>query len=163
MSDEIINKIIESLYEGTIAGAVVWSLRNTNFNSEVNHNLSTFSIDKDTEFRIEISLDELNFSPGSYLYIHNEKISGGYKGVSSYKNTALSDLERLVYTKFILPNVKKKLISEEDLLVDILNSIGSREYVRDKKLEQILGSESKQEERVTKIEDIETKKKWSLW
>lgn len=173
MSDEIVQKIVESLYEGTKAGAVTWKLRDTIFNSELRHHLHSMSVDGNTEFKIEITLEsDFKFKPGTHLYIHNEKIAGGYKYTSTYKNETLSKLEEIIYEKYVQPTVKIKLNKEEDVLEDILNSIGSKEYVRDKKLEQILGSESEQKERNAKIDLINedkntevetTKKKWSLW
>lgn len=156
MKEELINKILDSLYEGTKAGAVTWSLRKTIFNSETCHNMSTISTDGETEFQIEIHLDDtLNHKIGSNLYIRNKKILDGYASASSYKNNTLKELEKLIFEKFIKPTLKPRS-NDEYVLEDILNSIGSKEYMRDKKLEQILG-EDKEE---TKTEE---KKNWRLW
>jgi hypothetical protein len=156
MKEELINKILDSLYEGTKDGAVTWSLRKTIFNSETCHNMSTISTDGETEFQIEIHLDDtLNHKIGSNLYIRNKKILDGYASASSYKNNTLKELEKLIFEKFIKPTLKPRS-NDEYVLEDILNSIGSKEYMRDKKLEQILG-EDKEE---TKTEE---KKNWRLW
>lgn len=156
MKEELINKILDSLYEGTKDGAVIWSLRKTIFNSETCHNMSTTSTDGETEFQIEIHLDDtLKHKIGSNLYIRNKKIIDGYASASSYKNNTLKELEKLIFEKFIKPTLKPRA-NDEYVLEDILNSIGSKEYMRDKKLEQILG-----ETEETKTE--ETKKKWGLW
>ena len=53
----------------------------------------------------------------------------------------------------VKPNLKPRS-NDEYVFEDILNSIGSKEYMRDKKLEQILG-----EDKEVKTEE---KKKW-LW
>lgn len=153
MKEELLNKIIDSLYEGTLAGAVIWKLQNTIFNSETNHNMNTFSTDGETEFKVEIHLDDtLNFRPGSHLYIRNKKITDGSTSISSYKNAKLKELEKVIFEKFIKPTLKPKA-NDEYVFEDILNSIGSKEYIRDRKLEQILGSEEVEKEE---------KKKW-LW
>jgi hypothetical protein len=155
MKEELINKILDSLYEGTKDGAVTWSLRKTIFNSETCHNMSTISTDGETEFQIEIQLDDtLNHKIGSNLYIRNKKILDGYASASSYRNNTLKELEKLIFEKFIKPTLKPRS-NDEYVLEDILNSIGSKEYMRDKKLEQILG-EDKEEVKT------EEKKKW-LW
>jgi hypothetical protein len=156
MKEELINKILDSLYEGTKDGAVTWSLRKTIFNSETCHNMSTISTDGETEFQIEIHLDDtLNHKIGSNLYIRNKKILDGYASASSYKNNTLKELEKLIFEKFIKPTLKPRS-NDEYVLEDILNSIGSKEYMRDKKLEQILG-EDKEETKTEK------KKNWRLW
>ena len=156
MKEELLNKIIDSLYEGTLVGAVTWQLQKTIFNSETNHNMNTFSTDGETEFKVEIHLDDtLNFRPGSHLYIRNKKITDGSTSISSYKNAKLKELEKVIFEKFIKPNLKPRS-NDEYVFEDILNSIGSKEYMRDKKLEQILG-EDKEE---TKTEE---KKNWRLW
>jgi hypothetical protein len=118
--------------------------------------MSTISTDGETEFQIEIHLDDtLNHKIGSNLYIRNKKILDGYASASSYKNNTLKELEKLIFEKFIKPTLKPRS-NDEYVLEDILNSIGSKEYMRDKKLEQILG-EDKEE---TKTEE---KKNWRLW
>ena len=154
MKEELLNKIIDSLYEGSLAGAVTWQLQKSIFNSETCHNMNTFSTDGETEFKVEIHLDDtLNFRPGTHLYIRNKKITDGSTSISSWKNEKLKELESLIFYKFIKPNLKPRP-NDEYVFEDILNSIGSKEYMRDRKLEQILGD--KEEEKT------EEKKKW-LW
>lgn len=156
MKEELLNKILDSLYEGTQAGAVTWQLQKTIFNSETNHNMNTFSTDGETEFKVEIHLDDtLNFRPGSHLYIRNKKITDGSTSISSYKNAKLKELEKVIFEKFVKPTLKPKA-NDEYVFEDILNSIGSKEYMRDRKLEQILGEGEDKEEVKT-----EEKKKWS--
>ena len=62
--------------------------------------------------------------------------------MSSYKNEKLKELEKVIFDKFVKPTLKPKA-NDEYVFEDILNSIGSKEYMRDKKLEQILGKENK--------------------
>lgn len=157
MTKEIIAKIIDSLYEGTKDGAVSWQLRRSMFNSETRNHMHTFSIDNKTEFRIEIRLDDnLTLSPGELLSIHNESITDGVKYITHYENPTLKDLELLIYDKYVRPNVKLK--NDVLLYEDILNNIGNKEYIRDKKLESIL-SETKVEQEVKQVK----KKRFFLW
>lgn len=153
MTKEIIVKIIDSLYDGTKNDAVNWKLKKSMFNSETRHLMHSFSIDNKTEFRMDIRLDEnLSFVPGELLSICNESITDGVKYISSYDNPELKKLELLIFDKYINPNIQLK---NDDLLYeDILNNIGNKEYIRDKKLESILGEE--------KIEEVK-KKKYFLW
>jgi hypothetical protein len=138
MTEEILKKIVESLYEGTKAGALVWTLNSSIFNSDTRHQMICLSSDKKTEFKLDINLDDQqNLKLGSYLYIRNDKIVDGMKSV-----TKVSTLEKLVFDKFLKPNLKPK-VDTDAVFNDILNSIGSKEYIRDKKLEQILGKEEK--------------------
>ena len=155
MKEELLNKILDSLYEGTKAGAIIWQLQNTIFNSETCYNMNTFSTDGETEFKLEINLDDkLNPRPGTHLYIRNKKITNGYTSMSSYKNAKLKELEKVIFEKFVKPTLKPKA-NDEYVFEDILNSIGSKEYMRDRKLEQILGEDKEQVK-------VEEKKKW-LW
>jgi hypothetical protein len=158
MTKEIIVKIIDSLYEGTKDGAVNWQLRKSMFNSETRNLMHSFSIDNKTEFRIEIRLDDnLTFSPGELLSIYNESITDGVKYISHYENPTLKDLELLIYYKYIRPNIK----SRNDVLIyeDILKNIGDREYIRDKKLNSILGETEIKEE----VKEEVKKKRFFLW
>ncbi len=154
MKEELLNKILESLYEGTKEGALIWQLKKSIFNSETCHNMNTFSTDGKTEFKLEIVLDDnLNLRTGTHLYIRNEKITDGCVSIPSWKNTTLKELEKVVFDNFVKPTLKTKS-NNEYVLGNILNSIGSKEYMRDKKLEQILGKET---------EETKETKKWKLW
>lgn len=153
MKEEYVKKILDSLYEGTKEGAVIWKLRNTIFNSDTRHNMNCFSNDGETEFQIEIHLDDtLKHKPGTHFYIRNKKITDGYATVSSYKSVTLKELENLVFDKFVKPTITPKF--NDYVFEDILKNIGSKEYMRDKKLEQILGEEDNEE---TKVEEQKKK------
>jgi len=138
MKEEILNKILDYLFEGTKDGVVIWKLRPSISNSKTMYQMVSFSTDNETEFNIEIQLDDkLNHRPGTNLYIRNKKITNGYASISSYKNSNLRELEIFIFDKFIKPSLKPRA-NDEYVLEDILNNIGSKEYMRDKKLEQIL-------------------------
>ena len=66
------------------------------------------------------------------------------------------EIKGLIFDKYIKPNIQLK---NDDLLYeDILKNIGNREYIRDKKLESILGEEKIEEE----VKEVK-KKKYFLW
>ena len=146
MTEEILKKIVESLYEGTEAGVLTWTLNKSIFNSDTRHQMGCQSSDKKTDFKLDIYLDEKqNLKQGlTTLCIRNEKIVDGMTYISK-----VSNLDKLVFDRFIKPNLKQK-VDTDSVFNDILNSIDSKEYMRDKKLEQILG---------TKDEN----KKWKLF
>lgn len=56
--EEQISRVVVALLEGTENGSVEWCPRQTCFNSESNHHYESLSIDKNTKFKIEITLDE---------------------------------------------------------------------------------------------------------
>lgn len=157
MTKEIIVKIVDSLYETTNDNSLNWKLKNSMFNSEKRHCMHSFSIDNKTEFTIDIRLDDdLNIKTGELLSIHNKSIIDGVKYISCYDNKKVKDLELLIFEKYIRPNI---IINNNTLIYeDILNSIGNKEYIRDKKLESILG-ETKIEEEVKELK----KKRFFLW
>lgn len=146
MTEEILKKIVESLYEGTEAGVLTWTLNKSIFNSDTRHQMGCQSSDKKTDFKLDIYLDEKqNLKQGlTTLFIRNEKIVDGMKSISK-----VSNLDKLVFDRFIKPNLKQK-VDTDSVFNDILNSIDSKEYMRDKKLEQILGSKDEN-------------KKWNLF
>ncbi len=147
MTKNLINEIIVSLISETNSGNLIWKLRYSIFNSETEHNMHCFSEDKQTEFRISIRLDNdtLNLSPGSLLFIHNEKITDGKLHLSNRENINITELEKIIFDKFVQTIIKPRH-KKEDVFEDILNSIGSKQSNRDKKIDQILN-----------------KKSWKLW
>jgi hypothetical protein len=141
-----IEKILSQLVESTQCGALEWTLRDTCFNSETRHHYQSKSIDEKTSFEIEISLtaklDAIGYR--SPLWIRNESFSDGRKYVQS--NPKTMQLEDLIFEKYIRPSIRIK-IKEEEVLDEILTGIGDLQYVRDKKLNQILESDEKEKEK----------------
>jgi hypothetical protein len=48
----------------------------------------------------------------------------------------IKEIENFVYLKYVKPNIVSK--AEDDVLDKVLNSIGDKSYMRDKKLKDIL-------------------------
>lgn len=140
MKEAQINQIIESLINNTKDNSIVWKLSKCMFNSTRSHEFETFSMDNLTKFTINLNLnDSFNLCKGSLLSIYNDKLPDKhmYVGQSRYKN--LTILEQLLYDKYI---DKSLLIDIEPILDDILNNIGTKEKNRDRKLEEILKTET---------------------
>lgn len=151
--EEKLEKILLSLKEATECGAIEWNKRDSCFNSEKNHHYRAYSIDKQTYFDLEVSLNE-NLtglrSSGNMLWIYNSGFPDGKKYVSS--NSVTKEIENLIYEKHIKPTIILK--AEDDALDDVLNGIGNKSYMRDKKLNEIL--EIEKEENIEKEEKEES-------
>jgi len=144
--EEKINNILIALKESTECGATEWKLRESCFNSEKTHNYRAYSIDKETHFDIEISLNETLSglrSFGNAIWIYNTGLIDGKKYISS--NDITKQIENLVYLKYIKPNTVSK--AEDDTLDRVLNSIGDKSYMRDKKLKDILEGDNHQDDK----------------
>ncbi len=76
--EEKLEKILHSLKEATECGAIEWNLRDSCFNSEKNHCYRAYSIDNQTYFDLEVSLNE-NLTGlrthGNCLFIYNSGLS----------------------------------------------------------------------------------------
>lgn len=145
--EEKIEKILIALKEATECGSTEWNLRDTIFNSQRTHHYRAYSIDKETYFDLEITLNEnlSGLSVGSiYLWVHNKGLSDGKKQISN--NPIVKEIVNLIYEKYIKPIVI--LRAEDDALDNILSGIADKSYMRDKRLSEIL--DSKEEEKETK-------------
>jgi hypothetical protein len=131
------------LIESTKDGVLIWTLRDSCFNSESRYGLHTFSIDKKTEFQIEINLDEsLNsLKCHNCMWIYNTDLLDGKKYISSNVQTKI--LEQMVFDMFVKPTIKHKSKSQDSIYDDILNNIGDKQYNRDKKLQQLIEEKEK--------------------
>jgi hypothetical protein len=136
MNEEKIEQIIKQLIESTKSGALVWKPRDSFLNSESRHHFHSFSIDNQTEFQLEISLNEnlIGIRYHNYLVIKNKLLVDGQKIILS--NIITKELENVVYDKFLKPNI---IVKQQDSIFDnILNSISDKQYMRDHKLRQLL-------------------------
>ena len=151
--EEKLEKILLSLKEATECGAIEWDLRDSCFNSEKNHHYRAYSIDKQTYFDLEVSLNE-NLSGlrshGNCLFIYNSGFPDGKKYVP--RNQIIGEIENVIYEKHIKPSIILK--AEDDTLDKVLNGIGDKSYMRDKKLNEIL--EIEKDENVEKEEKEES-------
>lgn len=141
--EEKLEKILFSLKEATECGAIEWNLRDSCFNSEKNHYYRAYSIDKQTYFDLEVSLNESLSglrSHGNGLFIHNSGFPDGKKYIPH--NQTIGEIDKLIYEKHIKPSIILK--TEDDTLDKVLNGIGDKSYMRDKKLNEILDIEKQE-------------------
>jgi hypothetical protein len=151
--EEKLEKILLFLKEATECGAIEWNPRDSCFNSEKNHYYRAYSIDKQTYFDLEISLNE-NLSGlrsfGNAIWIYNAGFPDGRKYIPH--NQIIGEIDKLIYEKHIKPSIILK--AEDDTLDKVLNGIGDKSYMRDKKLNEIL--EIEKDENVEKEEKEES-------
>jgi hypothetical protein len=151
---EQIQKIVDSLVEGTKDGSVIWKKTNSIFNSETRHQYSTTTEDGKTKFDFEIHLDN-NFQPETgrnYIYMYNDDLIDGKIQIPYSKYDGLKTLQVLIYNKWVKATLPTK--NESSVLDDILNKIGDKQSRRDRVLDDILLDIPKEKE--------EPKKK-SIW
>jgi len=135
---EKLGLIIDSIVKATEDNAMNWELRDSCFNSERRYNFRSYSIDKQTEFHMEVCLNESldNISKwGGSLVIYNKGLVEGRKIISNGE-FSVKKLEDLLFQRYVKPTLVVK--KESDTLDSILGSIGNKQYMRDIKLDQIL-------------------------
>jgi uncharacterized protein YxjI len=158
--EEKIEKILISLKEATECGATEWNLRDSIFNSEANYGFRAYSIDKETHFDLDISLnnDLTGIAGHGYIWIYNKGLSDGKKQI--VPNSITREIEKYIYENKIKPNLIIK--AEDDALDSILNDIRGKSRMRDDKLTEILGESEQETDAIHSPENIVEKisKKW---
>ena len=153
--EEQINLVVKTLLEGTENGSVDWYPRSSCFNSETSHAYESLSIDKNTKFQVEITIDS-TFSKvdrSNSLWIYNSGLVDGRKYVSSNSDT--KKIEQIIFEKYIKPNMKSK--AESLVLDSILLNIGNKQTNRDRKLDILLDTDT------DKDTEEEKKNKKGFW
>ncbi len=141
-SEEKIDKILDSLIEGTKSGYIKWGLTNSVFNSDTRHKMTYQSDDKKTNFDLEIRLENDLISLtklSKYLYIKNSDLVNNSLPVSSNDNDKVRELEKILFEKFIKPKTLKNL-PKKGALDDILVNI-NKQHMRQEKIDNILEDE----------------------
>ena len=133
---EKLREILLQLVESTINGSIVWEKRDSLFAGDKCYPFRAFSIDKDTWFDIEIRLkDNMSLDKG-HLWIYNKGLVDGKILLISHEYPEISKIEVFVYNNIVKPNIIVK--DQEEVLGRILSGIGDKQYVRDKKIGEIL-------------------------
>ncbi len=134
---EKIEKILDALLESTECDAIEWKLRDTVFNSQTIHHFRAFSVDGETHFDVEVSLNDslTDISRSNYIFIYNNGFVNGRKYVYDCDKT--HKIQKLIFEKYIKQKITTTQNTDETL-DKVLNSIGDKSYMRDKKLESIL-------------------------
>lgn len=133
----MINEILTRLIESSTNGSITWERRNSIFDSETSWSFRAYSIDKETWFDIDIKLnDNMTIQHGSSLWIYNKGLVDGKKLLLSGQYKDISKIEDFIYNNLVKPNIIKKC--EDKALENILTGIADKQYIRDKKIGEIL-------------------------
>jgi len=134
---EKIEKILTELINSTKSNAIEWKLRDTCFNSTRTHHYHCFSLDNQTSFEVEISLNESLTEIGynNCLWIKNKNLVDGRKQVPS--NSLTKELDTLIYEKYIKPIIVHQF-KDEPILDYILDQIVTTQTARDSKISKLL-------------------------
>ena len=137
--DKKIERILDSLVNGTANNSVEWSLQKNCFSNDTTHTYESLSTDGTTKFQMEISLNDdytLKSSTNGFFIFHKDLVDGRKYLSSNEHSSPLGNLKNLLYNKYIKPNLIIK--NESNILDDILNNIGNKQTKRDKIIEDIL-------------------------
>lgn len=138
-----VKEIIESIKYALISGDIDFVEKNHLFSSDTERYFTYETKDKSSEFDIKISISDdmkkVNYS-SSVLTIKNENLIDNSLYVFSDDSDELKEVIDIIFNNKIKPNIKIK--KQEDVFSDILNSIGDKSSRRDKKIDEILTSET---------------------
>lgn len=143
-SEKKIQKIVDTLIDGTKDGYIKWSLTKSVFNSDTRHNMIYKSDDGVTSFTISINLEDSLLSltkVTNTLYINNDDLVDDSLQVSGYDYPDTKVLAQLIYDKFIKPKVIKNL-PKKGVLDGILGKI-NKQHHREEQIDDILEDDTK--------------------
>jgi hypothetical protein len=130
--------ILDSLLDGSISGNIIWTPRSSIFNSDLNGSYQCKSDDGLTSFVIDISIDkDGKILYGGTLKINNKLLINGILYAYSKNFKVVDDITDFVFETYMKPNLKVKVVTEEDVLDNILLSIG-KQKMRNDKLDNLL-------------------------
>lgn len=138
-SKDKLQKILDTLIEGTKSGYIKWTLKNSMFNSDTQHNMEYKSDDGLTSFSMNVTLSDnlLSLSKsGKTLRINNEDLVDNAIMISDYDLKDTRVLCELIYQKFVKPKVIKNL-PKSGVIDNILNNI-NKQHIRQEKIDDIL-------------------------
>ena len=141
-SKEKLQKILDSLVDGTRSGYIKWTLENSMFNSDTRHKMEYISDDGLTTFSMDVTLeDDLLSLSGSTksLRIHNDDLVDDGITVSGYDFKDTKVLCELIYKKFLRPSIMNNL-PKTGVLDDILGNI-NKQHMRQEKIDDILSDD----------------------
>lgn len=134
----MIDKLLQTLIDSTMAGGLIWNLHKSIFNSETSHRYEV-NLSDGTNIYTEISLDrDLNYESASFIRITNPDLVDNSLYVCNHENNKVNILSELVYRKFIKPGLKPRAKSQKTVLESIISSIDTKEVVRDRKISEII-------------------------
>lgn len=147
MNKSLEDKLLNTILSKTKDGSLTWSISQSIFNSETQHNYKC-NLNSETIIKIEINLDEnLLFNHSGSIWVENSSLTNGRLLILKNSGNKVEEIAKEVFSKFIKPNLNPKLKSQDSILEGIIDSISIVES-RDRKIDEIM--------------DI-PKKKWRLF
>jgi hypothetical protein len=138
-----IKQILETLKDSLLSGDVDFNEKRNIFESDTEKYFTYETEDKSTEFDIKISISDdlksINYG-SSCLIIKNKELVDDSFYLFSNRSEELRDLIDIIFINKIKPKIKIK--DQESVFSDILNSIGNKSSRRDKKINEILNSDT---------------------
>lgn len=134
----VVVKIIENLISATENEEITWTQTNSVINSETSKEYENKSLDGNTKFRATVRMkDDYTFHYGE-IAIYNSNLINGVNYISHYDNKDICDrLGKIIFKNYITPNIQRK--NEDQAYKNILESIGGKQSLRDRKINSILG------------------------
>ena len=141
MNNELINSIIKNLTIATKDDILEWRLTNSSFNNDTSKRFEALSEDGLTRFQVILDIDNQQCALTSDLKLifFNEGLVDGSKYANSDRYATINGLAQEIFDKYVKPNILVK--NEANVLENILGSITSKQYVRDRKIDDILNTE----------------------
>ena len=143
---EKIIELLNSINDATISGDIIWIERISMFTTDTQKYFTYESEDKLTNFDIKISIDNdlKSLLYGScMLTIKNKDLIDESMYIYSNKNKELKQLVDFIFNTIIKNNFSAK--DQNEVLENILASIGNKSSRRDKKIDDILNDETEKE------------------
>ena len=143
---EKIIELLNSINDATISGDIIWIERISMFTTDTQKYFTYESEDKLTNFDIKISIDNdlKSLLYGScMLTIKNKNLIDESMYIYSNKNKELKQLVDFIFNTKIKNNFSAK--DQNEVLENILASIGNKSSRRDKKIDDILNDETEKE------------------
>ena len=143
---EKIIELLNSINYATISGDIIWIERISMFTTYTQKYFTYESEDKLTNFDIKISIDNdlKSLLYGScMLTIKNKDLIDESMYIYSNKNKELKQLVDFIFNTKIKNNFSAK--DQNEVLENILASIGNKSSRRDKKIDDILNDETEKE------------------
>jgi hypothetical protein len=132
---------LEVLHETTLNNTIQWSVYDFVFSDEMKRHYECYP-DSNTKVRIEINLkvvsNQIVYEKTSYIRLENENFVKKSLHFTKYDNPIIDKIGEIVFEKYIKPNIKPIIKTDDDILQEIISSMPSKQVVRDNNLKKIL-------------------------
>lgn len=145
----MLEKLLEIILKSTIDSTLVWKLEPSIFNCSLSQLYSTVTNDGS---KIEVTIileNDFKYGYFSGFTIKNSNFVDGRKIFTETRTPIIEAISKEVYKRYIVPTIKPRSKSDDDIYLDIMNAIPDKQESRDSKIDDIIGNQ--------------TKKKWKLF